>query len=176
MPCRCPACQRVCKQICHFTNHVKPRPRHCRGWEKLSDEQRNPAVNHISTEELEVVLAAVTAGKVLPCAVEGSHKSICLLHRQVQNSCYSSIPAEEANGGGQRLLQTCHSSLLAPLKRVLFGIGDIEVCRGHPKLMLQSKFRLQLPPLHHTQGSHVLRVRCLYCRSAVSICNGHHDN
>ena len=54
-----------------------------------------------------------------------------------------------------------------PIQACALGIGDIEVCRGHPKMMLQFKFRLQLPPLHHTQGSHVLRVRCLYCRSAV---------
>eukprot|EP00891_Asterochloris_glomerata_P000850 jgi/Astpho2/850/Aster-00698 len=63
MPFRCPACHHFSDQRGHFVAHMKPRKFNCKGWDLLTDAEKDPDSNCITKQEYEEALAAAKAQK-----------------------------------------------------------------------------------------------------------------
>eukprot|EP00891_Asterochloris_glomerata_P005000 jgi/Astpho2/5000/Aster-05938 len=63
MPFRCPACHHFSDQLGHFEAHVKPRKFNCKGWDLLTDADKDPDSNRITQQDHEEALAAAKAQK-----------------------------------------------------------------------------------------------------------------
>ena len=51
MPFRCPACHHFSDQLGHFEAHVKPRKFNCKGWDLLTDAEKDPDRYYITKQE-----------------------------------------------------------------------------------------------------------------------------
>ena len=50
MPFRCPACHHFSDQPGHFVAHMKPRKFNCKGWDLLTDAEKDPDSNCITKQ------------------------------------------------------------------------------------------------------------------------------
>ncbi len=73
--------------------HMKPRRYNCKGWDLLTDAEKDPDSNCITKQEYEEALAAAKAQKV--CEWHSRYQGPWLLQAHS-----SHCPAEETGGGG----------------------------------------------------------------------------